>query len=109
MIGKSKKSRAPSIAKSRRRRKKLGHALRGLVMEGLGVVVLVFLYLTVQASTSASNEEPSREVHASSNEVKPSEDRSSIQLTGHVANTWSEYQQKRQQVPGSYDWLVRKR
>lgn len=93
-----------------RRRRKLGHVLRGLVMEGMGVVALVFLYLTIQAT-------PANQVTQSpvsdSQAPTPTQPAKSIDFTGQYANSWAEYTQKtksqfrQQSMLGSASWLSR--
>ena len=83
--------------------------LRGLVLEGLGVAVLVFLYVTVQNSPVDSN--------AQTHTTQTSEQKGSVhgttQITGHYASTWAEFEQKennqisQRRMLGSTVWLPR--
>ncbi len=64
-------------------------------MEGIGVAVLVFLFVTVQSMPSDKQTETDNP--APESVIAETTSAEEIPFTGHYANSWSEYQLKRQQ------------
>lgn len=90
---KTTNNKTSRIGRRRRtNRKGIMHVLRGLVMEGMGVAVLIFLYLTVQSS-AGNPTSPPQQVHAETTQAP-------VHFTGHYANSWDEYTRKRDQQIG---------
>ena len=81
----------PARRTRKSRRRGAVHLVRGLVLEGLGVAVLAFLYFSMQSTTMsrASHESPAREVDVVESQPK---DRPADTLRhGQYARSWAEY------------------
>ena len=66
-------------------------------MEGIGVAVLVFLFVTVQSMPSDKQTVTDTDNPAPESVIAETTSAEEIPFTGHYANSWSEYQLKRQQ------------
>ncbi len=79
-----KTARSANGRSSRHRRQGWAHVLRGLVLEGLGVAVLAFLFLTIQNMPAESNQSAPAEQKVIQKVQVPTHGPAS----GRLASTW---------------------
>lgn len=91
------RSKSSKKAKPRRRSRRKStqgavQFVRGLVMEGIGVAVLVFLYLTVQNTPANSVE--SIQANAAATQAVSEMETQNGKGTGHHASSWDDYRRQ---------------